>query len=74
MLTLTSRISRLYHEALDYPVEDVAVVVTVLAVDTEVLHCLGTLLEQVDVDVSHRSVEDGSVIESLHTWSNNGRH
>ena len=39
--SLTSRVTCLYHELFDDSMEDVAIVVAVLAVNTEVLYCLG---------------------------------
>ena len=45
------RVSSLYHELLDHPVEDVPVEVGVPRVHAEVLHGLGTLLgEELQVD------------------------
>ena len=59
---LTLRVSCLYHELLDDSVEDVAVIVAVPSVDTEVLDSLGTLLEeQLQVDVTHAGVQGRSL-------------
>ncbi len=61
--TRAGGVTRLYHEALDDAVEDVAVVVAGLAVDAEVLARLGRLLrEEFDVYVSHRRVKDGILV------------
>lgn len=62
----TERIASLDHKALDDSVEDVRVVVAVLAVHAKVLHRLGTFLaEQLDVDVADGRVQDGRVVDSL---------
>lgn len=39
---LTCRVSCLYHELLDDSVEDVSIIVAITAMNTEVLHWLGT--------------------------------
>lgn len=47
-----------------------SVVVPVLTVDTEVFNGFRTLLKQVDVDVSHGSVDDCAFVKSLNTCNN----
>lgn len=47
--------------------ENVAVIVTILAVDTEVFYSLGTVLhEKFHVDVSKHSMNDGVFVKPLH--------
>lgn len=62
------RITRLDHKALDDPMEDVPVVVTVFTVHAKVLHRFGTFLaKQPHVNVAHRRVNNGVVVDFLRT-------
>merc|ERR1719483_1423494 len=57
-------VSSLDHELPDNPVEDVAIVVTIASMYTEILHSLRTLPgEQVQVDISNSGVYCGILIQ-----------
>mmetsp|Transcript_75896 Transcript_75896/g.158259 ORF Transcript_75896/g.158259 Transcript_75896/m.158259 type:complete len:672 (+) Transcript_75896:34-2049(+) len=59
-------ISSLDHEALDDSVEDDAVVITIVRMNSEILDCLRALLvKQLDDDVSHGGVDGGLLPERV---------
>ncbi len=54
------------HETLNDTMEDMAIVIAILAVYTEVLDRFGTFFEKkLQVDISHRCVYDGRFIDPL---------
>ena len=67
--TGAGRIARLYHEALDHTMEQMPVVVAVLAVHAEIFHRFRALLAtQAQVNVTHRRVQYRIVVDLLHAW------